>query len=108
MVNPNPLIFPKLIELWNKSPTEYYRFLDRWGICVDGADMILEIIQKWVEERDYNIFLNEGWYDMAVEYQKQGWIFEVEVRFLHTPPIFGTDATESFNVLSGTMLVSIE
>lgn len=57
-MNPNPIIFPKLISLYNEHPRLYYEYLERLWCTRGQAKEIKNAIQKWIEETNYHTYLN--------------------------------------------------
>lgn len=58
-MNPHPIIFPKLIALYNKEPRAYYDYMNRW-MTRGQAKEILVIIYEWTKREGYNgEYLNE-------------------------------------------------
>ncbi len=56
-MNPHPLAFPHLIEMYNKHPKFYYAYLKDWGVTRSEARQIRQIMQNWISETGYEIKL---------------------------------------------------
>lgn len=47
-----------LIELWNKDVREYFKYLSGLFCTEEEAIWLLGRIQAWIEETDYQTYLN--------------------------------------------------
>lgn len=59
-MNPHPIIFPKLIRLYNENPQAYYGYLGKLWVHREEANHLLKIIQVWIEETNYTEYLNDS------------------------------------------------
>lgn len=57
-MNPHPIIFPKLIQLWNEHPAKYHQHLN-WFMGRGEREQLLEIIRNWIKETNHETYLNE-------------------------------------------------
>lgn len=57
-MNPNPVIFPKLITLYNQDARDYYKFLRKLWMQEEQANELLLIIRNWIEKTNYPVYLN--------------------------------------------------
>lgn len=53
-------IYPKLIELWNRSPRHYRNYLTGWGFTHGQCEKILDKIEEWIKvNREVEFYINE-------------------------------------------------
>lgn len=57
-INPHPIIFPKLIRIWNNSPEEYYNYICSLGGDNEYAHELIQYIHNWIEKTNYPVYLN--------------------------------------------------
>ncbi len=58
-MNVNSLIFPKIIELWNKTPKDYYEWAGNFLPIKEQAELI-GIVHEWTKQDNYDgEYLNE-------------------------------------------------
>lgn len=58
-MNLHTSIFPKLIDLFNRSPKKYYDYLYSFCFSRKEAKEILTIVNNWIIETNYHTYLND-------------------------------------------------